>query len=671
MVVAGELIKEAALLSSAPPGRRERVVALSIAAASALTLVLAAPFARAQLPEIKAFIPAYQAALLITDLIVAALLYGLFARARSVALLVLASGYLFDALMIVPHSLTFPGVFATSGLLGAGVQSTAWLYYFWHGGFVAFVLGYIVLSMRAPVGVRSSGRAVLASVLATTVLVAAITALTTSGHDWLPVIMQGTDYTLGIKKGISPFIVTMTLVAIAMLWPRRNRSVLDLWLLVVLLAWICDVMLGAVLGAHRFDLGFYAGRAFGLLASSVLLVMLLIGALYELDEKMRDLEISNRERRRSQAHLAEAQSLTRTGSWAWDPRTNKMLHCSEELFRIYGLDPREGLPTFEMLLQLIHPDDRDRIRESTLEAVREKIECLLEYRSVLPDGTLKYIESIRRPVLDGAGNVVEVVGTSIDVTDRKRAEEQKERLHKLEAELAHVNRISVLGELAASLAHEIRQPIAAAVTNAGACLRWLAHDPPNLKEARAAAASIEQDAMRAGEVIGRVRRFYRKDNSDQRELVDLNETILQIAALLRNEALQHSIRIRVVPANIIPQIVADRVQLQQVLMNLLLNAIEATKDTAGELKTAAEITVESQLSADGEAVIMVRDTGKGLPPDNADRIFDPFFTTKPQGTGMGLTITRSLVESLGGRLWASANPGPGATFHFTLPISVT
>jgi signal transduction histidine kinase len=322
-------------------------------------------------------------------------------------------------------------------------------------------------------------------------------------------------------------------------------------------------------------------------------------------------------------------------------------------------------------LQLIHPDDRDRIRESTLEAVREKIECLLEYRSVLPDGTLKYIESIRRPVLDGAGNVVEVVGTSIDVTDRKRAEEQKERLHKLEAELAHVNRISVLGELAASLAHEIRQPIAAAVTNAGACLRWLAHDPPNLKEARAAAASIEQDAMRAGEVIGRVRRFYRKDNSDQRELVDLNETILQIAALLRNEALQHSIRIRVVPANIIPQIVADRVQLQQVLMNLLLNAIEATKDTAGELKTAAEITVESQLSADGEAVIMVRDTGKGLPPDNADRIFDPFFTTKPQGTGMGLTITRSLVESLGGRLWASANPGPGATFHFTLPISVT
>ena len=193
MVVVGEFGQGTALLTSAPPGRRERVVALSIAAASALTLVLAAPFARVQLPEIKAFIPAYQAALLITDLITAILLYGLFARARSVALLVLASGYLFDALMIVPHTLTFPGVFTATGLLGAGPQSTSWLYYFWHGGFVAFLLGYIVLSMRAPVGVRNSGRAVLASVLATAAIVVAITGLTTRGHDWLPVIMQGTD----------------------------------------------------------------------------------------------------------------------------------------------------------------------------------------------------------------------------------------------------------------------------------------------------------------------------------------------------------------------------------------------------------------------------------------------------------------------------------------------
>jgi PAS domain S-box-containing protein len=670
MVVVGEFGQGTALLTSAPPGRRERLVALSIAAASALTLVLIAPFARVQLPEIKAFIPAYQAALLITDLITAVLVYGLFARARSVALLVLASGYLFDALMIVPHTLTFPGVFTATGLLGAGAQSTSWLYYFWHGGFVAFLLGYIVLSMRAPVGVRISGRAVFASVLATAAIVVAITGLTTRGHDWLPVIIQGTDYTLGIKKGISPFICIMTVVAIAMLWPRRNRSVLDLWLLVVLCAWICDVMLSAVLGAHRFDLGFYAGRAFGLLASSVLLVMLLISARSELDEKMRDLEISNRERRRSEAYLAEAQSLTHTGSWAWDPRTNKMLHCSEEVFRIYGLQPREGLPSFEMLLQLIHPDDRDRIRESTVESVRQKIERLLEFRIVLPDGTLKYIESIRRPVLDGAGNVVEVIGTSIDVTERKRAEEQKERLRKLEADLAHVNRISVLGELAASLAHEIRQPITATALNAGACLRWLAHEPPDLKEARAAATSIVQDAIRAGDVMTRVRRFYMKDNPAQLEPVDLNGSIRQIAALLRNEAEQYSIAIRVVLANNIPQIVADRVQIQQVLMNLLLNAIEATKDTARELKTAAEVTVESQLSSGGEVSIVVRDTGKGL-PEHADRIFDPFFTTKPQGTGMGLAISRSLVESYGGRLWASANLGPGATFHFTLPISVT
>jgi signal transduction histidine kinase len=228
-------------------------------------------------------------------------------------------------------------------------------------------------------------------------------------------------------------------------------------------------------------------------------------------------------------------------------------------------------------------------------------------------------------------------------------------------------------QLAASLAHEIKQPVTAAVMNARACLRWLAHDPPNLEEARAAATSFEQDAIRAGEVMIRVRRFYKleKDNPAQRELVDLNETIQQIAALLRNEAAQYSIPIQVVLANNLPQIVADRVQIQQVLMNLLLNAIEATKDTAGGLKTVTEITVESQLSAGGEVSIAVRDTGKGLPPEHADRIFDPFFTTKPQGTGMGLAISRSLVESYGGRLWASANLGPGATFHFTLPISVT
>ncbi len=223
----GDTSEAAALLSSSPPDERERATALVIAVASVLTLAGAAPFARVQLPEVTAFIPAYQAALLITDLITAVLLYGQFARARSFALLALASGYLFDALMIVPHTLSFPGVFAATGLLGAGPQTTAWLYYLWHGGFAAFVLAYALLATSGA-EVRSVAGSVLASVVATGAVVIAVTGLTTMGHDWLPVVIQGTDYTLGIRKGISPFICVLTLVALAVLWPNRNRSVLDL-----------------------------------------------------------------------------------------------------------------------------------------------------------------------------------------------------------------------------------------------------------------------------------------------------------------------------------------------------------------------------------------------------------------------------------------------------------
>src|SRR6516165_5691031 len=215
--------------------------------------------------------------------------------------------------------------------------------------------------------------------------------------------------------------------------------------------------------------------------------------------------------RRGEAYLAEAQRLTRTGSWAWDPRRHRMLHCSEEIFRIYGLDPTYGMPDFETLFQRVHPEDRDLVRERTIEGVRHREERLLEYRIVLPDGALKYIESVRRPVLDKIGNVVEVVGTSLDVTELKRSQEERERLRKLEADIAHVNRVSMLGELAASLAHEVKQPLTAVIVNAKACQHWIDQNPSNTEEARASAKRIEQDGTRAVEVIDRVRSFYKKD----------------------------------------------------------------------------------------------------------------------------------------------------------------
>ena len=234
-------------------------------------------------------------------------------------------------------------------------------------------------------------------------------------------------------------------------------------------------------------------------------------------------------------------------------------------------------------------------------------------------------------------------------------------MRQLEAELAHINRVSTLGEMAASLAHEIKQPIAAAITSANSCVEWLAHEPPNLDRARAAAARIDKYGNRAAEIIDRIRSFYKK-SPPQRELVDVNGIIQEMLTLLKGEATRYSVTTRTELAAELPKIMADRVQLQQVFMNLVLNAIEAMQDSGGDL------TVKSQLH-DGQLQFSVCDTGVGLLSEVVDRMFSAFFTTKPQGSGMGLAISRSIVESHGGRLWATANTGRGATFHFTLPTA--
>jgi signal transduction histidine kinase len=245
--------------------------------------------------------------------------------------------------------------------------------------------------------------------------------------------------------------------------------------------------------------------------------------------------------------------------------------------------------------------------------------------------------------------------------ERERAEEA---LRQAQADLAYINRATTMGELTASLAHEIRQPITAAVTNASTCLRWLSRDQPDLDEARAAASRIVEDLRRAESSISRIRLLFKKGNQ-QREWIDVNEIIREMIVLLRNEANQYSISIRTETAESLPRVMADRVQLQQVFMNLMLNGIEAMKG----MDPPGDLTIKSQ-AQNGELLFSVSDTGVGLPSDQADDIFSPFFTTKPDGTGMGLSISRSIIEVHGGRLWATANPGPGATFHFTLPNEV-
>jgi PAS domain S-box-containing protein len=480
------------------------------------------------------------------------------------------------------------------------------------------------------------------------------------------------------------------------------------------------------------------------------------------------------------------------------------LHLSEEWYRIYGFDPEKGPPTFEERLQRTHPEDRAKWQGAIDRAIAEKSGYEVEFRILLPGGTVKHIRTVGHPVLSASGDLVQFMGSSTDITERKHADEERERLlaseraafaetvaaqqrfrdlvnsvegivweadvpsfqflfvstqaervlgypverwlseptfwkdhvhpedqewalqfcqtataekrdhdfeyrmiaadgrvvllrdlvtvvveddrvtrvrgvmvdltnrkraeealRQAEADLAHINRVTTMGEMTASLAHEVNQPIAAAVTNANTCLRWLAGETPNLEEARAAAMRIVKDGTRAAGIISRVRLLFKK-GIPERELVDVNEVIEEMIVLLRSQATRYSVCIRTELAADLPQVLGDRVQLQQLMMNLIVNSIDAMKDVDG----TRELAIQSQRAENEQLQIIVSDTGLGLPPKQADQIFNAFFTTKLHGTGMGLSISRSIVESHGGRLWAAGNSPCGASFYFTLPTRV-
>ena len=370
-------------------------------------------------------------------------------------------------------------------------------------------------------------------------------------------------------------------------------------------------------------------------------------------------ELLTLELRREQAYLAEAQSLTHTGSWACNLVTRQIFHSSDENARLYGFDPGQGPIPFDSYYSMILPEDERAIRQKLENAIGAGEDYDVEFRIRRTDGAIRFLRGIGHH--NPSQEIGEYIGITMDITDRKRAEKERDRLRQLEADLAHINRVNMMGELAAALAHEIRQPIAASVTSANALVRWLAHDPPDLERARATANRIEQDGNRAADVINSLQSFFRRGTSAKHQSVDLNEIIGEMTGLLKAEADRYSITIDSELDAHIPKFLANRVQLQQVLLNLMLNAIEAMKDTGGEL------TIRARADEDDRLRVSISDTGVGLPPESAERIFAPFHTTKPQGTGMGLAITRSIIESYGGRVWASANPGAGATFSFTLP----
>ena len=362
------------------------------------------------------------------------------------------------------------------------------------------------------------------------------------------------------------------------------------------------------------------------------------------------------ELRRSEAYLAEAQRLSHTGSFGWNISSGK-LYWSEETFRIFECD-RAAQPTVDLVLQRTHPQDRARVRQIIDRASQDGKILDFEHRLLMPDGRIKNVHIVGHPVFDDSEDFAEFAGTVMDVTERQRAEEERQAL-------AHANRVTTMGQLTASIAHEINQPIAAVISNAQAALRWLDMQPPNSQEVRESLGRIVKDGRRASDVISRIRALVRKA-PPSKDRLDINDTIREVIALTHNELRRNGISLRAQLPNRLPLVPGDRVQLQQVIVNLIVNAIEAINSVSDGLR---ELTILSDEAPSKHVFIEVRDTGPGLLSADLDRLFQPFYTTKPDGMGMGLAISRSIVEAHGGRLSAAPNVPRGAVFRFTVPIA--
>ena len=367
--------------------------------------------------------------------------------------------------------------------------------------------------------------------------------------------------------------------------------------------------------------------------------------------------------RRSESYLAEAQRLSHTGTWVLDARAMRYLYWSDEAYRIWGFDPLQGPPSRENMWQRIHPDDRDRVWEEVQEALRQKRGFSSEFRLLLPDGTIKYLESATYHEFSSSGALAEAASTQIDRTERKRAQDEHERLRQLESDLAHMNRLSRMGELAASLIHEITQPIGSARNNALAALNFFDKQPPDLSEIREALGGVVGDADRVGHIVDRIRDQIKKA-PPRKDRVDVNEAINEVIVLARNEITTNGVSIQTRLAEALLPVQGDHVQLQQVVLNLILNAVEAMSTVEAGPR---ELLISTEQTQTGGVLVSVGDSGPGIDPDHVDRVFEAFHTTKSSGVGMGLSICRSIIETHGGRLWATRCEPRGALFQFTIP----
>ncbi len=368
--------------------------------------------------------------------------------------------------------------------------------------------------------------------------------------------------------------------------------------------------------------------------------------------------------RKSEVFFSEGQRLSHTGSWAWVVATQELV-WSEEHCRLLGYDPATTKPSLELFWRRVHPEDVPWMQHDFAQALREKRGVDREFRVVLPDGTIKFLHGMDQAVVDETGRLIEFVGTTMDVSDRKRTEAA---LEEARAELARVTRATTIGEFAASIAHEVNQPLAAVVANANACHRWLAREVPDVEQAKAAAQRVIKDGKRAGDVLAGVRSLFKKSPMELGP-VDLAQVVGEVLDAIKPDLVRQRILLRrSLPANL-PSVHGDWVQLQQVVLNLITNAIQAMAGTADGPRELLIRVNRDNLDGLPGIQVAVQDTGVGFGPEQGGKLFEAFYTTKPDGLGMGLAISRSIIETLDGRLWGTPNPGGGATFQFVLPVS--
>ena len=815
-------------LAYLPPTPWQTRSALVGAAVLLLGLAIAAPFAGKPLPQVNGFIPALDAIIVVTDFMTACLLFSHFSITRSRALLMLACGYLFSALIVVAHGFSFPEAFGPAVDLSRSVRINFRIYLFWHLGLPANLLAYIWL--REKDRTKLAGHAptafvAICSVAGVLALVSCLVWLAASGDEFLPSPLSNFDPFSG---SVPPRLIGLTmLISAAALWAlwAFRRSVLDQWLMVVALASIVELAITGRFGWFhspgfgRFTLGFYTSRVlFSLITSTFVLIALIAETtrlyagvarsnmlagivtasqalsgeieLLNLIERLMKVAIENSGAERGllilpseNEYLIKAEARVNGGRIDVTMRQQPIarITCPESLVsyvirtresvvlddaskpgqfsgddylrdeqwksvlclplikqreltgilllantltshaftaariavlellaaqaaislentRLYTdlqlqvgllqnlpvsawtLKP-DGTPDFvnqvwlefsgqsldfvrshpEAWITAVHPEDREPASRAFRDGVRLGQGFSIETRSLRAhDATYRWHLQQAVALRDSAGTVLKFVGTTTDIDDQKRAEES---LRQAQAELAHVARVTTMGELTASMAHEINQPLAGIMTNASTCLRMLAADPPNLDGARETTLRTIRDGDRASDVIKRLRALFNK-KAPTIEFVDLNEAAREVIALAQGELQRNQAILSSELADGLPEIAGDRVQLQQVILNFLLNASEAMRGVDNRQR---KLVVRTESHEDDRVRLSVEDAGVGFGSQSASKLFEPFYTTKSGGMGIGLSVSRSIIESHRGRIWATPNDGPGATFSFSLP----